>query len=731
MNKIGMSVLPVACVILVWSSGAKAAGSWDYPKAYERNTVDTYQGSLGPVQVADPYRWMENPDATDTQKWVTDENAITKPYLEGLPGRDAIRDRIAKIRDYDTYGLPVKVGGKYFYTRRTGLQNQPVIYVSPALDQVGKVLIDPNPLSPDSTTAIDPFVVSPEGKYIAYGLQEKGTDWRRYKLRDVASGQDLSDEILFVKYSTPVVWAKDEKSFFYTRYPEPTGTGDVSLNSKIYVHHVGQAQSQDTLVYELPEHPDWWKGVELSKDDRWLILMMEPNNGLDETAVLYKDLSDPASAFVELVRKPGKRYDYVGSEGSALFFVTNDVSGNKRVVSIDASHPETITQVVPAGDLSIDTVGLVAKRLVVSYLKDAHSQVKIIGLDGAFIREVQFPEPYVSAHGFAKATDEGETFYSYESFISPATVYQYNLMTGESTLFKKPAFVIDASLYETRQVFYSSKDGTKVPMFIVSKKGVKHDGNNNTLLYAYGGFNISMLPYLSPMFAAWVDRGGVFALPNIRGGGEYGDAWHLAGTKLNKQNVFDDFIAAGEYLISEGYTTSSRLTIRGGSNGGLLMGAMVEQRPDLFAAVLAEVGVMDMLRFNKFTSGVFWTTDYGSPEPLPQDSTHWDAREFDNLYGISPYHQAMRMQVKSSKFPATLVVTADHDDRVVPMHSFKFTAAMQKAQTADEPVLIRIETNAGHGSGVPVSKQIEQVADEMAFAEAAIRAKVAKRAGPR
>ena len=691
-----------------------------YPQADRGTVVDHYQGSQGPVDVADPYRWMEDLDSTQTRQWTQSENALSTSYLQSLASNAPIKNRLSQLWNYERYSIPVKVAGHYFFQKNDGLQNQPVLYVSDSLAAVPRPLIDPNPLSADGTTTIDVFRVSPDGKYLAYGLQDKGTDWRRWHIRVLGTNVDLPEELLWSKYGDPVAWTRDSKGFYYNRFPEPGSGTDLNLNHRIYYHVVGTAQSDDVLIYERPQNPDWYLTPAISDDGRFLVINMGP---ADNTSIfVYRDLTVPGSPLTELMKTPKDINSFIGSHADTLFLETNLNASNYKVVAVNPKSPENWVDVIPESSEAIGQVTLLRDQLYVSYLKDAHSEVRVFDLQGKPIRTIDFPEKYVTADGFTDVSDDGETFYSSQSFIEAPAVYAYNIATGVSSLFKKPSLSFDPGQYETTQISYVSKDGTRVPMFVTAKKGVKLDGNNPTLLYGYGGFNISMTPSFSPLVLVWLERGGIYALPNIRGGGEYGESWHRAGTKLNKQNVFDDFIASAEFLVSHHYTSTPKLAIRGGSNGGLLVGACLMQRPDLFGAALAEVGVMDMLRFNKFSSGRYWVDDYGSPEPLPgQDPASWDPREFDNLYRISPYHSALRAQGQGIHYPPTLITTSDHDDRVVPLHSFKFAAALQAAQAGSAPTLIRIETNAGHGSGLPVTKAIQKAADELSFVEGATK----------
>lgn len=726
-----MRAFGVVCALVATSAGAAVpapqGAPYAYPPAFEQDHFDEYRGSAGPVQVADPYRWMEDSDTPLTRLWITQENELTFPYLDQLPTRNAIRDRLTSLYQYERMSLPEKVAGRYFFRRNSGTQNQSVLYDAATLDGPAHVLIDPNTMSEDGTIALDACIVSPDGKTIAYALQDKGTDWRRWRTRNVATGEDFGEEILWSKYGDAVAWSADNRGYFYTRFPRPNSDEEINLNQSVYYHRLGTPQAEDVLIYARPENPDWYVSMSLTKDRQTLVIQASATD--ERTAVLVKPVG---SGFAEPAREiiapvPRVNYGFLGESGGRLLFQTNGGAPNSKIISLDPTSPAPANwaTVVPEAAEAINGSALLEHRagdqIVVHYLRDAHSYVRSFRADGRWIRDLEFPEKLVTVSGLGGISRDGEAFYSYESFVSPPSIYRYDIQSGESTLIYRAKVDFDSSQYETRQVFYPSKDGTKVPMFITAKKGTPLDGSRPTILWGYGGFSVSYTPVLSPYILAWIERGGVYALANLRGGNEYGDTWHRAGTKLQKQNVFDDFIAAGEYLVREKVTSPRKLAIRGGSNGGLLVGAVVLQRPDLFGAAIPQVGVMDMLRFNKFSSGRFWVDDYGSPEPLPgQAAAEWDAREFDNLLRISPYHEAMRQRGQGISYPATLVTTSDHDDRVVPMHSFKFAAALQAAQAGPAPIMIRIEVNAGHGSGLPLAKKILGSADEMAFIENAL-----------
>ncbi|HEY9821162.1 MAG TPA: prolyl oligopeptidase family serine peptidase [Candidatus Sericytochromatia bacterium] len=674
--------------------------SFVYPSSRKADQVDDYHGT----KVADPYRWLENPDSEETKAWVEKQNQITFSYLGEIPVREQIKQRLTQLWNYEKYGSPFKEGDRYFYFKNDGLQNQSVLYTLTSLDAEPTVLLDPNTLSEDGTIALSGLSITEDGKLMAYGLSTSGSDWIEWKVRDVETGNDLSDHLKWVKFSG-TSWTHDGEGFFYSRYDEPneaTKLEDINYYQKLYYHKLGTPQSEDILIYHRPDQKEWMFGAGVTEDGRYLIISID--RGTDpKNLVLYKDLQTPDSPVVELISEFEANYSFIDNDGSVFWFRTDLDAPRGRVIAIDSNNParDNWQEIIPQAAETLEGVGLLNNQFVADYLKDARSAIKIFNLDGSFIREVELPG-IGSAGGFGGKRYDTETFYTFTSFTTPGTIYRYNMVSGESTLFRKPNVAFNPDEYETKQVFYSSKDGTQVPMFITHKKGLQLDGNNPTLLYGYGGFNVSLTPSFSVSRLVWMEMGGVYALPNLRGGGEYGEEWHQAGTKLNKQNVFDDFIAAAEWLINNKYTQPAKLAINGGSNGGLLVGACMTQRPDLFGAALPAVGVMDMLRFHKFTIGWAWCSDYGSPENLD---------EFKALYAYSPLHNLK----PGTAYPATMITTADHDDRVVPAHSFKFAAALQEAHTGEKPVLIRIETKAGHGAGKPTTKIIEELADEWAF----------------
>lgn len=676
-----------------------STGSLVYPKAKTVDQVDDYHGT----KVADPYRWLEDTDSADTHAWVEEENKLTFGYLDQIPFRKAIRDRMTKLWNFERFTVPQQHGGRYFYQHNNGLQNQNVLLVGESLQAEPRVLLDPNTLSSDGTVALSGEALTDDGKLMAYGTAASGSDWQEWHVRDVDTGKDLPDLIKWVKFSG-ASWTKDGKGFYYSRYDEPKGTAlrDTNYFQKLYYHALGTPQSEDKLIYERPDNKELGFGGAVTDDGHYLVILVwqgtSPKNRL-----YYKDLTKPDSQVVKLLDDFDAEYRFIDNDGPVFWIRTDLDSPRGRLIAIDTQRPEKANwkTLVEQGADKLEDVNVVDNLFLLGYLKDAKTEVRVHDLKGKFLRNVDLPGIGTAA-GFGGKRKDKETFYSFTSFISPTTIYRYDPGTGSSSVFKKPKVDFDATKYETKQVFYNSKDGTRVPMFLTYKKGLKLDGQNPTLLYAYGGFDISLTPGFSIPTVVWLEMGGIYAQPNLRGGGEYGEDWHLAGTKAKKQNVFDDFIAAAEWLIANKYTSTPKLAIRGGSNGGLLIGAMLTQRPDLFGATLPLVGVMDMLRFQKFTIGWAWTSDFGSSDN-PED--------FKALYAYSPLHNLK----PGTKYPPTMIATADHDDRVVPGHSFKFAATMQADQAGPAPVLIRIETKAGHGAGKPISKTIEETADEWSF----------------
>jgi prolyl oligopeptidase len=694
-------LMAVATLLAACASNMNTRSSTlKYPVTKKVDLVENLHGT----PVPDPYRWLEDDNSAETAAWVEAQNKVTFGYLESIPERPRLKDRLTRLWNYERYGTPFKEGGRYVFSKNDGLQNQSVLYTMRSLEETPKVLLDPNKLSADGTTSLASYSLSEDGRYMAYGPSAAGSEWNEIKGRDNESGTDLADHIQWVK-SSGASWTKDGRGFFYSRYDEPSSTNQlkgVNYFHKLYFHKVGTPQSADVMVYDRPDQKEWGFSGGVTDDGRYLVIHVW--QGTDtRNRFFYKDLTAPNAKVVELLNDFDADYSFIDNVGTTFFFRTDLKAPRGRVIAIDVAKParDEWREIIPQTADRLRGVGLINNQFVVFYLKDARTEVKIHNLDGTFARRVELPG-IGTAGGFAGKRNESETFYAFTGFTTPATIYRYDMKTGVSTVFRQPKVDFDPALYETRQIFYASKDGTKVPMFISHKKGLKLDGTNPTLLYGYGGFDISLTPSFSVSTVVWMEMGGVYAVPNLRGGGEYGKDWHEAGIKLKKQNVFDDFIAAGEWLIANKYTSSDKLAISGGSNGGLLVGACMAQRPELFRAALPAVGVMDMLRFHKFTRGWAWTSDYGSPD---------DATEFKALFAYSPNHTLN----SGVGYPAPMVTTADHDDRVVPAHSFKFAARLQEAHRGEHPVLIRIETKAGHGAGKPTSKMIEEAADKFAF----------------
>jgi prolyl oligopeptidase len=678
----------------------------NYPVTRTVDQQDNYHGTT----IADPYRWLEDANSEETHTWVEAQNKLTQSYLSQIPRREAIKSRLTKLWNFERFSVPFKEGGRYFYSRNDGLQNQSVLYTMKTLADSPRLLLDPNTLAADGTVALAGLAVSPNGKYLAYSTAASGSDWNEIKVRDIDTGKDTEDHIKWVKFSN-TAWLRDGSGFFYSRYDEPkeaTKLADVNYFQKLYFHKLGTPQSADTLVYDRPDHKDWGFGAEVTEDGRYLVITASQGTER-KNRLYYKDLSRKDSKVVGLLEDFDAAYNFIDNDGPVFWFRTDSNAPKARIITIDTRKPQrgNWKEIVPESAQTLVSATIVNNELLVDYLSDAHSLVKVFDLKGKPLHDVDLPG-IGSASGFGGKRADGETFYSYTSFTTPTTIYRYDLKSGKSSVYRQPKVDFDPAAFETRQEFFTSRDGTKVPMFIVSKKGLKLDGSNPTYLYGYGGFNISLTPAFSVANLAWIEMGGVYVMANLRGGGEYGEAWHAAGTKLQKQNVFDDFIGAAQYLIDHKITSPAKLSIGGGSNGGLLVGAAMTQRPDLFAAAIPQVGVMDMLRFHKFTIGWAWTSDYGSSD---------NADEFKALVKYSPLHNLK----KGTCYPATMITTADHDDRVVPAHSFKFAATAQADQGGAAPVIIRIDTKAGHGAGKPTTKQIEEVTDRWGFLSRALK----------
>ena len=679
----------------------RAAQPLNYPATRTVDTVDELHG----VKLADPYRWLEDLDSEETAAWVAAQNEVTFGYLREISAREPIRARLTELWDYERFSTPWRDGQWYFYSRNDGLQNQSVFYVTQSLDAEPRALLNPNEWSADGTVALGGVYASDDGALLAYSVSAAGSDWSEFKVMDVASGEPLEDHLKWIKFSG-ASWRKDNSGFYYSRYDEPKGDGnelsDTNFFQRLCFHKLGTPQSEDKIVYERPDQKEWGFEGTVTEDGHYLIITVWQGTER-KNRVYYQDLAAGDGETIKLLDDFDAQYEFIGNDGPVFWFFTNLDAPRGRVVAIDTAAPqrEFWKELIGESKDTLRGVNLVNNQFIAQYLTDAHSRVLICNLAGEQVREVELPG-IGSAGGFGGKRGDTETFYAYTSFTTPGSIYRYDLTTGLSELFKRPAVNFNPDAYETRQVFYASKDGAKIPMFICHKKGIEINGDNPTYLYGYGGFNIAMTPSFSVSNLVWMEMGGVFAMPNIRGGGEYGKEWHDAGKLRKKQNCFDDFIAAAEWLIANKYTRTQKLAIGGGSNGGLLVGACITQRPDLFGAALPAVGVLDMLRFHKFTIGWAWTSDYGSPD---------DPEMFPVLRAYSPYHSIK----PGTRYPSTLITTGDHDDRVVPAHSFKFAAALQAAHRGDNPVLIRIETRAGHGAGKPTTKRIEEAADRWAF----------------
>jgi len=677
--------------------GCTQQASFVYPDTAKGDVVDNYHGT----EVPDPYRWLEDDMSAETAAWVKAQNELTFSYLESIPFRDALKERMTEIWNYPKMGTPFKEGDLYFYSYNTGLQNQSIIYKKKKLNEDGEVFLDPNGFSEDGTVALAGLSFSNDHQYAAYGISRGGSDWREFFVKDVNTGMDLDDHLQWIKFSG-MSWYKD--GFFYTRYATPEAGDELkaaNINAKVYYHRVGTDQSEDLLIHEDQANPEWGFGMGVTEDEQYMFLTVTESTSGNALAFRKAGLDDTPFTWID--EDFDDDYMPIGSHEHMLYLLTNNEAPLYRLVGIDLKNPgrEHWVDVIPEQGNVLESATLAGGKIIASYLQDASNTAYVYELDGRLLHEVSLPG-IGSLGGFSGKMKDNTAFYSFTSFNYPTTTFKYNIAENISEVFYTPEVDFEAEDYETKQVFYTSKDGTEVPMFIVHKKGLELNGTNPTLLYGYGGFNISMTPSFRTPWAVWMEQGGVFALANIRGGGEYGEAWHKAGTVLQKQNVFDDFIAAAEYLIEENYTSSQRLAIYGGSNGGLLIGAVVNQRPELFAAAIPMVGVMDMLRFHKFTIGRYWTVDYGSSD---------DPEEFKYLLAYSPIHN-----ISSDKeYPAVLVTTGDHDDRVVPAHSFKYAATLQEKYSGKNPVMIRINTDAGHGAGKPTDMVIQEYSDVWSF----------------
>jgi prolyl oligopeptidase len=672
-----------------------------YPKTGKVEIAEDRHG----IRVVDPYRWLEEDvrNSADVRAWVEAQNEVTFGYLRGIGPRDRIRKRLTELVDYERFASPFVIAGRYYYFHNDGLQNQSVLYSLGSLDGEPELILDPNTWSDDGTVALQGLSVSDDGRYIAYAKAAAGSDWTEWSVRDLEAGDNLPDQLRWTKFTT-ASWTPDSKGFFYARFDEPASGEEfqaLNTNQKVYYHRLRTPQTEDVLAYARPDEPTWGFSPVVSEDGRYLIVHIwqgtDPRN-----RVYYRNLLEPYAMPTPLVDHFENEFEFIGNDGSTFFFKTDLGAPNGRVIAVDVRKPDPAhyREVIPESRSALQSIGMTANVFVANYLQDVTTQIKMFRPDGHLLREVALPGKG-TAGGFSGKRSDTETFFTYTTFNTPAAIYHYDMLTGASTLWKQPEVKFAPNDYVVEQVFYESKDGTRVPMFITHKTDLPLDGRRPTLLYGYGGFGVSLTPGFSALLLPWLEMGGVYAQANLRGGGEYGLRWHEAGKLAAKQNVFDDFIAAAEWLIGNGYTSREKLAIQGGSNGGLLVGAVMTQRPELFRAALPDVGVLDMLRFHRFTAGRYWVDEYGSAD---------DPEQFETLYAYSPYHN-----LKPAHYPATLITTADTDDRVVPGHSFKFAARLQEMQTGDAPALIRIETRAGHGGGKPIEKVIEEVADQYAF----------------
>ncbi len=709
MNRVGLW-RPGICWLIM--SGVIMAQA---PQTKRIEHVDNYFGT----DVADPYRWLEQDvrENKDVADWVAEQNRHTAAFLNKIPERERINKRITELWTFEKYSTPFKAGGRIYFFKNDGLQNQYVLYVQKDAHSEPEVLLDPNTWSTDGTVALSGQTFSDDGRYMAYAVQDAGSDWKVWWIMDLKTRERLPEQLKWIKFNSPA-WTPDGRGFFYAKFPEPQAGAEfqnLNVNQAVYYHQVGTSQSEDILVFHRPDHPEWGYQCSVTDDGSYLVITVHVGTD-NRYRIFYKDLRESYGQPKILVDHFENEYSFIANDGPIFYFQTDLDAPRKRVIAIDTravpnviefqkestlGTPVPYKEIIPQQSETLVDVSLVGNLFFVESLKDAKTQVALYRPDGTFLRNIEFPG-IGSASGFSGKRSDTETYYSFSSFDTPPSIYRYDIFTGEAELIRQAKVDFNPADYEVKQVFYNSKDGTRVPMFVVHRRGLKLDGNAPTLLYGYGGFSIPLTPGFSISRLAWMEMGGVFALANLRGGGEYGEDWHKAGTKLNKQNVFDDFIAAAEWLVANNYTQPKKLAIQGGSNGGLLVGACMTQRPDLFGACLPSVGVMDMLRFQKFTAGRYWVDDYGSSD---------NPEEFQALYKYSPYHNIR----SGTCYPPTLILTADTDDRVVPGHSFKFAAALQQAQSCDNPILIRIETRAGHGAGKPTSKMIEELTDQWAF----------------
>jgi len=667
-----------------------------YPETKKVDQVDEYFG----VPVADPYRWLEDDNSEETAQWVAMQNELTGDYLSKIPVRNALKEKLTKLVDYERYSSPFKKNGKYYFFKNSGLQNQDVLYTQATLTDEPRVFLDPNRFSDDGTVALSDLSFSHNGKYLAYAISRSGSDWEEIFVIDLATEKLLDDHILWSK-ATGVSWQGD--GFYYSAYDAPDGSefSDLNENQKIYYHKVGDPQASDDLIYQNQEHPKRFCWAQVDEDERALFIM-EAGEGRGNN-LKVKALTNPEAQLTTMADNMENSYWPIGVIGNQIYLYTNDGAPNYKLMVANLNAPEQRNwqELVPEADTVLASAHLIGDKLILEYLQDASSHVYRYDRNGNKVNEIELPA--LGTASFAGKKDDNEAFFTFTSFTFPTAIYRYDTQTNQTELFRSPQVAFDPAAYTTEQIFFPSKDGTKVPMFLTYKKGLKKDGNNPTVLYGYGGFGINLTPHFSTSILPFLDEGGIWVEVNLRGGSEYGEDWHIAGTKLQKQNVFDDFISAAEYLIAHNYTNPNKLAIRGGSNGGLLVGAVTNQRPELFKVALPAVGVMDMLRYHNFTIGWNWASDYGTSADNPE--------MFNYLKAYSPLHNIK----PAANYPATLITTADHDDRVVPAHSFKYAAALQAANQGPNPTLIRIETKSGHGGGKPITKVIDENADVYAF----------------
>ncbi len=667
-----------------------------YPTVKKENIIDDYHGTA----ISDPYRWLEDDTSNETKNWVTDQNKVTFDYLSNIPYRDAIKNRLEQVWNYERYGSPFKENGKYYFFKNDGLQNQSILYTQETLDGDSKIVLDPNKFSEDGTTSLGAISFDKAGTKIAYQISEGGSDWRTILIKDLESGKVLKDKINWVKFSS-ISWFKD--GFFYSRYPEPEDEKKLSAKNEfhqVYYHKLGTPQSDDILTYADRAHPNRNAYVQTTEDENFLVVSaVESTSG---NALFFKNLKEKGESFIPIRETFESDFVLVDNDGNKLLLLTNYKAPNNRLIAVDTENPseENWEEIIPESEDVLRNINIIGGKIVATYIHNASHSVKFYSLKGQLESKMELPS-IGTVGGFSGKKTDSEAFFAFTSFTRPTTIYNVNIETKKIKIFKAPNVDFKSDDYTTKQVWYKSYDGTKVPMFLTYKKGLELDGKRPTLLYGYGGFDIPVLPSFRVSNTVLLENGGIFAVANIRGGGEFGQKWHKAGTKDQKQNVFDDFISAAEYLIAQGYTNQEKLAIQGGSNGGLLVGACMTQRPDLFKVAFPQVGVLDMLRYHTFTIGWAWATDYGRSD---------DPEAFKYLIKYSPLHN-----VKEIAYPATMVTTADHDDRVVPAHSFKFISELQDKHTGDNPVLIRVETSAGHGAGVPTDKLVQSAADVSSF----------------